>query len=127
MHVKLLDKHKQKIYCRKHAENASIGAGAQSTSWGTKCLPEKSAKCPNFASFLPEKLSKYPTFYDIFPKISQNSRILHDFCPKNVRILHNNCPKNIFSRILGGYMPPPFAPVSYACEREACSAASPLS
>jgi len=26
-------------------------------------------------------------------KILQNSRILHDFCPKNARIVHNNCPK----------------------------------
>jgi len=45
---------------------------------------------------LARKLSKYPNFYDIRPKNLQNSRILHDFWPKNARILHNNCPKNIF-------------------------------
>ena len=86
------------------------GVGAQSTLRGTKFLPEKcvlkSAKFPNFAWFLPEKLSKYQNFYDICPKNLQNSRILHDFARKNARILCNNCPKNIFSRILGGHVPP---------------------
>jgi len=65
----------------------AIGVGAQSTLGGTqnfcpKNMYYKSAKCPNFTWFLSGKLSKYPNFYDICPKNLQNSRILHDFCPK---------------------------------------------
>ena len=71
---------------------------------------QKSAKCPNFTWFLAEKLSKYPNFYDTCPKNLQNSPILHDFCPKNARIWRNNCPTNIFSRILGGHVPPAHPP-----------------
>jgi len=64
-------------------------------------LPEKYvlkiSKMSEFYMILArKKLSKYPNFYDIDPKNLQNSRILHELCPKNVRILHNNCPKNIF-------------------------------
>jgi len=86
-----------------------IGVGAQSTLGGHKIFARK-----------------------IYIKNQQNARMLHDSCqknyqntgifmiftrkftkfPKNFRILRNNCPKHIFSRILGGYVPP--APVSYA-------------
>ena len=101
---------------RNHRRRSSVKFG------GTKFLPEKyvlkSAKFPNFTWFLPEKLSKYSNFYDICLKNLQNSRILHDFCPKNARILHNNSPKKIFFRIFWGHVPPPTpCPVSYACER----------
>jgi len=37
---------------------------------------------PEFYMILAFKLAKYPNFYYIFPKNYQNSRILHDFCPK---------------------------------------------
>ena len=70
---------------------------------------------PEFYMILARKIIKIPDFYYICPKNLQNSRILHDFCPKNARILRDNCPKNIFARILGGHVPPyPPPPVSYA-------------
>jgi len=57
----------------------TIGVGAQSTfgGGGKTFLPENMhenvTKCPNFTRDLPEKLTKL--------KI-ENSRILHDICPK---------------------------------------------
>jgi len=74
-----------------------------------KNMHEELTKCPNFIWFLSEKLSKYPNFYDICPKSWRNSRILHDFRPKNAQILHNNCQKIIiYFRIffLGGARSP---------------------
>jgi len=38
---------------------------------------------PEFYMILSRKIiKKKPNFYDICPKNLQNSRILHDFCPK---------------------------------------------
>jgi len=51
---------------------------------------------PEFYLILARKIIKISEFHDICRKNLQNSRILHDFCPKNAGILHNNCPKNIF-------------------------------
>jgi len=92
----------------------------QSTLGGTTFLSEKRMKIkkmPEFYTILARKLSKYLNFYDICPKNRQNSRILHDFCPKNTRILHDNCPKNIFHDFFlgGGWHVPHPAPVFYAC------------
>jgi len=46
----------------------------------------------------PKNYQNTPNFYDIYPKNLQNSRILDDFCQKNARILPNNCPKSIFPK-----------------------------
>jgi len=70
------------------------------------------SKMPKFYMILAPKIIKIPEFYDMYPKFLRNSQILHDFCAKNARILHNNCPKNIFSRILGGHVPPSPLPPS---------------
>jgi len=64
-------------------------------------LPEKYvlkiSKMPEFYKILARKIIKIPEFLLYLPeKKLQNSRISHDFCPKNARILRNNCPKNIF-------------------------------
>jgi len=56
----------------------------------------KLTKCPNFTWLLPPKLAKYPNFYNIVPKNEQNSRILHDFCPKMPQFYMN----------FRGHMPP---------------------
>ena len=69
-----------------------------------KIMYEKLTKCPNITRFLPEKLSKYPNFLLYLPEILTNSRILHDFCPKNARILHN-FPKYIFPNFGGARAP----------------------
>jgi len=44
----------------------------------------------------PTNYQNTPIFMIFARKNLQNSRISHDFCPKNARILRNNCPKNIF-------------------------------
>jgi len=82
----------------------AIGVGAQSTLRGQDILPEK----------YDWKKNKIPEFYMI---LSQNGRILH-----------NNCPKNIFSDLLGvrGWREhvPPLPPViSYAYD---CCRGNPL-
>jgi len=68
---------------------------------------------PEFYMILVRKITRIPYFYDICPKNEQNSRILHDFCPKmpNSFII---IVRKIFSRTLGGggNAPPPSAPPS---------------
>jgi len=98
-------------FCRmdqlpQHRRRSSVNfRGAQ--NFGPQNMYYLSAKFPNFTWFLPKKLSKYPNYYDICPNNWQNSRILHDFCPKNARISHNNCPKIFFPNFRGGERVPP--------------------
>ena len=68
---------------------------------------------------MPEKLSKYPNFYDICHKNSQNSRILHDFCPK-IPEFYIIMAGKIFSPNFGGGALRP-TPVSYAHEYDLCA------
>jgi len=74
--------------CIKNQQNARI----------LLILARKIIKIPKFL-YLPEKFTKFPNFAWFLPEKYPN--------------LRNNCPKNIFSRILGGHVPP-LAPVSYA-------------
>ena len=73
--------------------NEHIGVGAQSTLGGTKFMPEKYvlkiSKMPEFDMIIARKM---PEFYIIIAR-------------------------KIFSRILGGQVPPPLPPVSYAYKR----------
>jgi len=59
-----------------------------------------------FYMILARKIIKIPEFfYDICPQNLQNSRILHDFCPKNARIYIID--RKIFFLNFRGHVPPP--------------------
>jgi len=93
-----------------------IRVGAQSTIWGTKFLPEKiciknQQSVPEIYMILGRKIIKIPEFYYICPKNWQNSRSLHDFCPKMPEFYIIIARKIFFPNFRGAC---PSAPVSYA-------------
>ena len=96
---------------------ATIGVGAQSTLGGHDIFAGKicikNNKMPEVYMFLARKIITIPELLlYLSPKLTKNSLILRDFCPKNARILHKNCPKIFFPNFRGHV--PPLPPVSYA-------------
>jgi len=80
----------------------AIGVGAQSTLGGHEMFAQKicvkNSKMPQCYMILARKIIKIPQFLWYLLEKCTNSRILHDFCPKNARKFPVLIARKIFFR-----------------------------